>query len=508
MKWSNYQQQIFDFSDMKRESENGVVEAVAGSGKTTTLVEFADRAKGSVLVVAFNRHIAKELGSKLNGNPNAEARTMHSLGRAAFGRYLGSSVKLAVENRKYWDLGRQWVDEHLTDLNSDQKFQAGKALSDIHSMMRLNLIEPDDEQAIFQVAAHHGIEQGVWFDGIPWMFNHGNELAVKTGLIDFTDMIYLPSAYDCPMPKSMWVLVDEAQDLNKAQLELALKCKNDFGRLMFVGDEKQAIYGFAGADAASFQNIKMRTSATELPLSICYRCPTSHLDIIRHLVPQIEAREGAPEGVVRRASYDKLSDELKGGDLILCRINAPLVKLCINLIKNRVPAQVRGRDIGKSMNVLIRKVGKMPGFSYSSFLQFLEIENLKKMDFFAQKQASEGTVEAWRDKMECIEVCYVESDANSIQELCSYIEGLFDDTPRMIYLSSVHRAKGLENDRVFILRPDKLPLEWKDQKDWERQQELNLQYVAHTRAKKELIYIDDPSHEAGGGTRYMGQAGN
>jgi DNA helicase-2/ATP-dependent DNA helicase PcrA len=75
-----------------------------------------------------------------------------------------------------------------------------------------------------------------------------------------------------------------------------------------VGDPKQAIYGFAGADCRSVEKIKARTQATELPLSICYRCPISHLDKAREIVPQIEARPGAPAGVIAEIPYDEVSD--------------------------------------------------------------------------------------------------------------------------------------------------------------------------------------------------------
>ena len=59
-----------------------------------------------------------------------------------------------------------------------------------------------------------------------------------------------------------------------------------------------------------------------------------------------------------------------------------------------------------------------------------------------------------------------------------------------VMLSTAHKSKGLEADRVLILLPTKLPLTWKGQLDWQLIQENNLKYVAITRAKKELVFVD------------------
>jgi superfamily I DNA/RNA helicase len=59
-----------------------------------------------------------------------------------------------------------------------------------------------------------------------------------------------------------------------------------------------------------------------------------------------------------------------------------------------------------------------------------------------------------------------------------------------VMLSTAHKSKGLEANRVLILLPDKLPLKYPHQKDWQFVQEMNLKYVALTRAKKELVFID------------------
>jgi DNA helicase-2/ATP-dependent DNA helicase PcrA len=56
---------------------------------------------------------------------------------------------------------------------------------------------------------------------------------------------------------------------------------------------------------------------------------------------------------------------------------------------------------------------------------------------------------------------------------------------------TVHRAKGQETDRVWILRPDLLPMKLPKMTDEQKQQERNLHYVAITRAKHELYYVSN-----------------
>jgi superfamily I DNA/RNA helicase len=54
---------------------------------------------------------------------------------------------------------------------------------------------------------------------------------------------------------------------------------------------------------------------------------------------------------------------------------------------------------------------------------------------------------------------------------------------------AVHQAKGLEAERVFITRPDLMPLT-RVRQEWELQQELNIEYVAYTRSKSELFFVE------------------
>jgi len=220
----------------------------------------------------------------------------------------------------------------------------------------------------------------------------GEELARNAKIIDFDDMVYLPVQWNLRVPKYDWIFVDEAQDLSKAQLQLALRARNQRGRILFVGDKHQAIYGFAGANCNSVDEIIKETRAKELPLSICYRCPTSHLDLARESVPHIEPRPDAPVGTLETIKLDKLPSIVQEGDLILSRTTAPLVDLCIELISNKIPARVRGRDIGTSITSLAQDISRISGFTYSKLPKYVKDWEQQKLEKLQYNPDNEGKI--------------------------------------------------------------------------------------------------------------------
>jgi superfamily I DNA/RNA helicase len=484
---SRYQQTVFDF--IERGTGDGIVEAVAGSGKTTTLVQAAHRltVKDSVFL-AFNKHIAEELAQRLAGTGTA-ARTFHSVGNQLVAGHLG---KVKVDGRKYKKMVRDHFDR--ASIKASIKADVTAAATKLVDLARVSMIdlEADAERSLIALCAHHNIEP---FDEalavVPTFIRRGERDAEIYKSIDFTDMIYLPLKWGLQPSRVAFCFVDECQDLNAMQLQLALRMRAEGGRMLFVGDARQAIYGFAGADAESFNRIKQVTRAQVLPLSICYRCPSSHVDLARAIIPQIEARDNAPAGEIINADEDKLPEIVKEGDLILCRLTAPLVTWCIKLIQRKVAARVRGRDIGEDLCEILKKLeGTLFPFEYAELPRYLNEYQSQQLAYLAKRDADESQIQSMIDRVECLQVCYSNfPNATTVTQLCAEIDGLFSDERSGVWLSTIHKAKGLENERVFILKPDKLPLIWEGQRSWQYEQELNLTYVAVTRAKQSLIIL-------------------
>ena len=502
--WSIFQQEIFNkVADPSFGSFT--INAVAGSGKTTTIVEsaFRESKKGlSILFLAFNKsavnNVIRKISEQNNGTLpyNIFCKTLHSHGFEALRRAYKQG-RLVNDSNKW----NNTIKETLSSLTSthfeDEAVQASYVcnIADLLNKCRINLVKAGETREIANIADHFGID--LYADEVQVVSTLLSSAYRLTPIIDFSDMI-TTSVFSCKrnVPKYDLVFVDEAQDLNKAEHELLLSSLAPNGRFVAVGDPKQAINGFAGADCDSFANLTRIAGGKELPLSVCYRCGKSIVELAQSIVPNITAFEGAEDGLVRH------TNDLAGlakGDMILCRKTAPLVGLCLKLIASGIPANVAGRDISKNITDLIKntKATTLDGM-------FRKLDH--QIDLAVAKAQRKGLdpndapfVVALRDKVACIEV--VADKCTSVSELIDRFNAIFTDIDglneqdlekqkHIVTLSTVHKAKGLEADNVWIVVPDKLPLRYKGQRDWQFEQEMNLCYVAYTRAKKILTFVD------------------
>lgn len=260
-------------------------------------------------------------------------------------------------------------------------------------------------------------------------------------------------------------------------------------RLILLGDERQAIFGFSGSDANSWQSLRKAFNPTELPLSVCYRCPSSHLDLARCIVPQIENRPNAPVGSVEVLHPDKVLETATSGDLLLCRLTAPLIQFCLRLIIGGANARIRGRDIGKQLVELADKAASDRAFP-GEFQQALDRHCFPKIEAL-REDGDDAEAENLSDRHLAITTCFntFGMECMSLEEFGERIQSLFTDDGASISLSTFHRAKGDEADRVFILGTNFLPFLFKATKAWQEQQEWNLLYVALTRAKQSLYLV-------------------
>ena len=487
---SKYQQTVYTY--IQKGSGNAVVSAVAGSGKSTTIVnalKLIPKNK-NVLFLAFNKSIVDELQKKIGDLPNVEVSTLHSLGVRAIRKKMkvnifGGKCSKYINERLDNGTIQSEVYEHLQPID---KFNWKKNVCTLVDLARVNLM--CDEKSLNELAQKHDLELvdnevKASLSVIEWDKKNIEE-------IDFTDMIYLPIMLNIKMPQYDWVFIDECQDLNAAQRNLFLKCIKPGGRFVAVGDEKQSIYGFCGADADSFNLLRTIPHTARLPLSICYRCDQNIIKLAQDIVPQIQWRDGAAEGEV---NYESSIEDIVDGDMILCRVTAPLVRLCMKFISQNKKAYVKGRDIGANLCRMIENT-KADTIEYA-----LEVMN-KDLDKIIGKLLADKLVTTQQEAMEHPRYVNAKDRVESIaaiaegleksKDVIEKIKSIFaDDNGNGICLSTVHKSKGLENDRVFILCPDKLPLKGCMNIPWMAEQEMNLKYVAYTRAKHYLGFIID-----------------
>ncbi len=483
---SKYQQSVYNH--ISNGSGNAVIDAVAGSGKSTTIVEALKLipATFSVLFLAFNKAIVEELKQKIGNIANVEIRTLHSLGMSAMQK---TYKNFTVEANKY----RNYVNDAFKfgalkptmELVEEEQQTYKQNIIKLTDLCRVNLCA--DLTSLELIADKYEValldnECEMALNVVNWGKNELN-------IVDFTDMVYFPNIKKLQMTQFDYVFIDECQDLNACQRELFLKAMKPAGRFVAVGDPRQAIYGFAGADVESFNILKSLPNTILLPLSVCYRCDASIIELAKEIVPQIEAKDLAPQGEVK---YDCLLSEIADGDMILCRVNAPLVALCMKYIAEGTKAYVKGKDVGAN---LINMIVKTKCRKISDAIVKIEREGAKIVAKIVRKQhcseadaKQESIYTSFLDKLTAIEV--LSANLEMADAVCRRIESIFKDNDYSgICLSSVHKAKGLESNNVYILLPEKFYNKYAMKIPWMAEQETNLVYVAYTRAKHKLGFI-------------------
>jgi superfamily I DNA/RNA helicase len=486
--WSDEQNLIINFG------RNGVghlvVRARAGTGKTTTIIQMVLQMRGRVLLVAFNKSIAEELQARIKGNPNALAKTLHALGLACifssgWGKILGQKISINA------DRGRDIAHDILKTKDNSKLKPVAYAVAKLASIGKGAAPFATAEQ-LADLADCYGISIECDDDAIRAQYDSQlGQLArramdralVEDGSIDFDDMVFVPVVKKLARAQYDAVVVDEAQDMNASQLLLARAVCVPTGRIIVVGDDRQAIYGFRGADSNSIDRLKKELNAKELGLKITRRCPKQVVAVAQGLVPDFVAAPDAPEGEVITLDGSKLVATAGAGDFILSRTNAPLVQVCFALLRSKKRAKIQGRDIGKT---LISIIDQLKARDIADFKQKLDIWALKERSKAEGKKESvaEAIIARVNDQQDMLSM--IADESGSVAEIQRTINDLFDDADPskapFIVCSSVHKAKGLEAKRVFMIQNTFY-------KGKDAQEEENIEYVAITRAKQTLFVV-------------------
>lgn len=257
---------------------------------------------------------------------------------------------------------------------------------------------------------------------------------------------------------------------------------------LYVSDNiltHNSIYGFAGADADSYQKLsELNGESIKMPLSVCYRCSRSVVIEAQKIVPEIQYAPDAEMGCVREGS---MREDLEQGDWILCRNLKPLVQTYLWLMKNKIKSKIKGKDIGEGILGMINKTGAKTLRGMWTMLELEKEKLFKKLKKRGVRHPSlHPKMELFNQRIEVIE-CLM-NEVTDVLSLKKLIENIFTDEVKGIMLSTIHKSKGLENNRILFLCPELIPSRYATT-DWMFEQERNLYYVAVTRAKHSLIYV-------------------
>ena len=507
-KASEYQSEIFDTIEHK--TGNLVINAAAGSAKTTTIVnalKYIDEKK-DVLFVAFNKDIVGKIKTEVT-HPNAKILTFHGLGYSILNEN-GIARNFAdgcLNPDKYTDYIRNNIDGLTSGTNLNIRKRNFKQLMNnivkLANYARYYLAFTVKE--IAKVAEMYDVnvldnECEICRQVLKWGETH-----VDT--IDYTDMLWLPNVLNLSTKRHRynWIFVDEAQDTNIAEQEIVKKCFKRGTRFAIVCDKFQQINVWAGSTIEAIDNFRNMPNTKDYRLPISYRCPKSVVRLASQYSDNIVAADNAIEGVINRdVSYTAPVN----GDMVLCRLTAPLIELYFQYIKINKKAVIRGFEtIKDDYLTLIKNSGAKlidktcltsDGLFPKVYAQFIElIENTSKRSNLTFVESLDSDIV--QNQYDVIKALRVLSEGIvTTEELIDKINTIFSgDRDDAISLSTIHKAKGLEADNVFILKPSVLFSERKMSK-WESDAERNLIYVAYTRAKKTLSFIKEENKKRDG----------
>lgn len=466
-KWSDYQCSIFQ--DVIDGAGHTIVLARAGSGKTTVLVEAIRRIpnkRAKVLAVAFNKKIQIELEERIDKS-YITCRTLHSLG-----------LSIVRESEKFKsikivpDKTRQIIYSLYNDISIEDAFLLEKTVNYCKSSI---IDTPSKIDQLIDDRDIYPVEFSV-DEFISATLKVLRKCKERKDILDYGEMVWFPIVFNLQGTQYDYVFVDELQDLTTAQIQLAISsCKKD-GRIFAFGDDLQAIYGWNNVDINTVFKVRDRLNAKTLSLPISYRCPNKVIELAKEFAKDIKAAPDAKDGRILNIKEDGLMEQVKVGDFVLSRSNAPLIKHCMLFLRNNIKSNIQGKDLGDMLRFMIKKSKKKTVKSFLDWLKDWRNSEVKRL------QAKKRSPTVVYDKYDClVSLC---EDAKSLVDVEERIKELFnegDDAERVIF-SNIHQCKGLQRKNVFLLRNTFRP-----DKD---QEEANLLYIGITRTMDTLYFVE------------------
>ena len=496
-----------------------MISAYAGTAKTTTLQLAAPGIRVPALALAFNKKIADDIRPRLP--QNFTTKTLNSLGHAAWSRRPNMPSTIKIDDRKLGKLVTQTARDFKIDLTSPQWIDILRLVE----AAQLAGISPQDEgqPLLADTKENWSSLTDLSPDEFEFHYDIANAVLVesnrlaKLGQISFDDQIYCPVILGGFWPQFPAIFVDESQDLcplNHQMLSLALR---PGGRLVAVGDSRQAIYAFRGADSSSMDTMRRLSSNwLDQALTVTFRCPRRVVERQQQHAPGYTAWDGVLDGFIGNIETCQPAEGGRGQDdlpfwtfddlrrrseiantllgvessmAILCRNNAPLLSLAFKLLRRNIGCVMLGRDIGKGLQTLSKKVAPDDSTPINTHIaQISSWENHHRELALANDNPTKA--ERISDQAQGLLAVAEGSSSKTAGELRAALDLIFSRTSGVVTLSSIHRAKGLEFDIVVHLDPWRIPSKWALKDPIQLQQEHNLLYVAETRTRHTLLNLN------------------
>lgn len=499
---------------VRTSNDNLLVSALAGSGKSwTMLAALKSITQGSVLVVALNKAIADHFAAqiqhlRLPRTVGVHVKTFHAAGRAVLMHHY---PRLEVDKGAHEDL--------INAAAGAISFKMRRAALRLLRLVKDTYAQPTPPSADHTLALGYEYdiftakmndrEIGLTVEAVRDAYIMSLNMKARTK-IDFADMVWAPVALDlAPPSRYRNVIVDELQDISAPQMTLTRRLMAPSSRLIAVGDERQQIYQFRGSlGGAAWRQIADELAAVELPLTMTFRCSRAVVRAANRIVPELRAAPNAIEGSVTTCKLGELPIKLPNSKsdgpphtFILSRNNYDLVDCALYLWQKRVTFQLNaGQELLIPIFDLLKN--KLDTRDEATFRKSLD-------DWFSVEsaRAEKANATAYAEKIEeqkqMLLAALRYSKPNGIARL---LESIILPNQSGILCSTVHKVKGLEADRVFLLKQTfALHRERVFRVDEDNYMtvvgvadsaEKHLEYVGITRAKEHLIWVDIAAPDA------------
>lgn len=498
--FSDEQENIFKYA--KTGINNIIIQAVAGAGKTTTLIECVKQLiefspKQHIMLLAHNKSTKETLIERLgNENKNIHVYTLHGLAYRMFVEHFGFYPN--INDDKY----RNYINKNINNIASDsyleldnnKKMLYKANLFEIINKARHNLKQSEREINKMAVRKYNikliSDECHLASKILKWGVENIEE-------VDFQDLLFFPNEFGYFTKKYLndIIMLDEAQDASLAQQDVVRRCFKRNTRLFAFGDKDQTINSWCGSDTEAFEHLKDSTvfnkPAVELPLTTNYRCGKK---IIQHAKKytqnNIKPKDNAHDGEI---NYEVSLDQIKDGDMVLCRNTAPLMELYRDGISKGIKMYFKGEELGKNLK---ESVDIVFGDTVNDIILNMKKRLIAFWDFitidsgldYKETMCNPSIIKQF-DIIKTMESIPKSIDTRDL--LYKFIDDMFKNEGNDgIQLSTIHRAKGLEADNVFIICPSLIPSKL-SKTDWEKDEEQHLLYVMCTRPKISLNYISE-----------------
>lgn len=424
--------------------------------------------------------------------PGMVCKTQHALGFAALRAAFPALHGARPDPRKYAGILRALGEPGVMPPSFAPREAVVKSARELLARVRQRAVRAPGFMAALRGIDHDPRDAHLIVHMVAAALREG-ERALRAGVLDYGDMVFFPWFLGLRPPRRYpLVFLDEAQDASPLQIDLLLKSLAPGGRAVIVGDPWQSINGWAGADPEALRKLTVFTGAKPLPLTVTWRCPRSHVLLAKAVVGgAIRARPGAAGGKIGLMEAGEMLQKLRPGDLVLCRNNAPLLALALQLMARGVPVCLRGQDMREDMlgwaQGLHDALGALDSPEVAQALRDLPGARMQNLRAAGLDRDPDALREHARvcDVLDAFATLLRLHRPRTPAQVQQHLDGLFSDSAEdAVLLSSVHRAKGLEAERVFVYEPQRIPAPFGTP-----QEEENVLFVALTRSRSELHFV-------------------